>query len=264
MNRRLISELVGRSHRSDLTRWTLTCIAIATITLSALGCGGEASPSSSASSVTSSDDEAGVRAVVTDYFTGYVAGDAEQACRAQTDHFIARQLREASSGDGITIDARSCAEMVAYASEIMKETVKRKSFTITEVKVDGDRATAISSVDTTYGSGATRYTLVREETSWKIDDESDVGSDGLTEKERAADWVDDWCDVEIGMTRGQVKKIMGKPTDEYDGSGGEVPQSEYNSGAKGFTAFFGDDDRAFQLLHDVKGNPQPDCEATRE
>lgn len=68
---------------------------------------------------------------------------------------------------------------------------------------------------------------------------------------QAKKWPSLWCQVKVGMTRGQAINIMGPPTNAYSveeaAKGGFDPQTEWTAAQFHFTAFYNLDDKVRQL-----------------
>jgi len=65
-------------------------------------------------------------------------------------------------------------------------------------------------------------------------------------KAEVESWPANWCTVQVGMTRAQVKQIMGQPTSEF-GPGTSTPQASWSAYDYDFTAFFDINDNVKQL-----------------
>lgn len=65
-------------------------------------------------------------------------------------------------------------------------------------------------------------------------------------KPEVESWPAKWCTVQIGMTRAQVKQIMGQPTSEF-GADTSTPQASWSAYDYDFTAFFDINDNVKQL-----------------
>jgi hypothetical protein len=59
-------------------------------------------------------------------------------------------------------------------------------------------------------------------------------------------WPAQWCHVQIGMTRTQVRALMGAPTDEFGPETG-TPQMSWSAYEYQFNAFFDINDKVRQL-----------------
>jgi hypothetical protein len=79
-------------------------------------------------------------------------------------------------------------------------------------------------------------------------------------KEVVKTWPEKFCSVEIGMTKDEVRSIMGAPTQSYSDS--SFNQDEWDGYSVGVTAFYDIDDRV-EILADSIGTSGLPCEATR-
>lgn len=79
-------------------------------------------------------------------------------------------------------------------------------------------------------------------------------------KEVVKAWPEKFCSVEIGMTKDEVRAIMGAPTQSYSDS--SLNQDEWDGYNVGVTAFYDIDDRV-EILADSIGTSGLPCEAAR-
>ena len=80
-------------------------------------------------------------------------------------------------------------------------------------------------------------------------------------KEVVLEWPEKFCSLEIGMTRSEVRAIMGTPTQSYSDS--SLNQDEWDGYNVGVTAFYDIDDRVEQL-DDSIGTSGLSCDETRK
>ncbi len=80
-------------------------------------------------------------------------------------------------------------------------------------------------------------------------------------------WVQVWCKVNGSMTRDDALKLMGVPTQEFDGSSGGEPQSSWDAGTFSYTVFYdssGNVRQAYVKPLELRGQPKPfDCPLKR-
>jgi ketosteroid isomerase-like protein len=110
------------------------------------GCGGAAEPEATAStpkpkSSQASEDEAAVKAVVSDFMTAFAAGDGDAACTLMTDQAIADVVddgQERSAEEAFQL----CADTVGTLGEFLEgeEREQAENPEFTSVSVDGDTA----------------------------------------------------------------------------------------------------------------------------
>lgn len=247
----------------------LLVAVIVALPVTTSGCGHTASTSSAgepgAQQPTVAQDKAAVAKVVRDHFNAAVDGDAKRACAHQTSRFSKKSIAEARDEEsGMAVDAESCEELVTIAGAWLESLVKPKTFKVTSVRVTGDRAAAATRVATSLGPSRSEYELVRGSETWMIDGERDLDEEPEITKATVQEWAKKWCSLEIGMTRAKVKSIMGPPSTEFDGSGGDAPQLDYNGFDYQFNVFFDIDDKVKQLDFAPGDDAiSIDCEATR-
>lgn len=98
------------------------------------------------------------------------------------------------------------------------------------------------------------------------DDDGGGNGDFEFSAEGQEQWVENWCDLEIGMSRDDVIDLMGEPTQEFDAETGYEPQSQWGNG---FTVFYdsagaADSLQANELSLDDTTISQLDCDLTRQ
>jgi hypothetical protein len=76
----------------------------------------------------------------------------------------------------------------------------------------------------------------------------------------AETWPDQFCRATVGMTREQIRGLMGEPTEDYtrqNAPEGLDPQMVWDAYEYHFTAFFNADDKVRQLdIDDVELSPE--------
>lgn len=247
----------------------LILAGVVALSLSVFGCGGDASTSvasrSGGRTSTVAQDKTAVARLVRDNFGAIVDGDAERACGAATDRYSRQMIKEAKADEsGISADVETCEELVAVASAWSKSLLKPKTFRVTATRVTGDRAVVSTRVASSFGPSRSEYQLVRAGGEWKIDGERDLDDEPEISKETIKQWARKWCSLEVGMSRAKVKSIMGPPSEEFDGSGGEAPQVDYSGFGYQFDVFFDIDDKVKQLDFDPGDDViKVDCAASR-
>lgn len=231
-----------------------------------LGCSTDDDSTNSSSDVaTVADEEKAVKRVVTDLFAAYVDGDGKRACEMQTDAYTDLQIKEAASEEGFEIDAENCRDLVEKSAPLIRKFFESDSLTVTDASVDGNTATVNVAVTTSFGPSESVYALVKQDDRWLVNEERDVDEEPEVSSSTIRDWASKWCSVTAGMTRNEVESIMGEPSSEFDGSGGEAPQISYEGFGYSFGVFF-DVDGEVKQLDFSPGDDKIgiDCESTRK
>jgi hypothetical protein len=82
-----------------------------------------------------------------------------------------------------------------------------------------------------------------------------TSDEGLPSASMVKSWPSKWCEATIGMTRDQMRELMGEPTGEYTAANtpeGFDPQMSWDGYQWHFTAFFDVDDHVRQLdINDI-------------
>jgi hypothetical protein len=116
------------------------CLAIA-------GCGG-------------SDDEGEVRDAVNGLYAGFAKRDSDRVCASLT-----KKQREVVTKGAGTSGARSCEQVMSIALSFVGDALKNADEAkVTEVEVDGDKATATVE----YRGKPGRLALAKEDGKWRV------------------------------------------------------------------------------------------------
>jgi hypothetical protein len=235
-----------------------------------VGCGGENGSDSSPSNgqpvggqSRATDDRKEVEDVWRRYYGAIAKRDGAAACDLLSDAGRDQVLDEGRPQYG-----DSCEEIVEAFASLFTNYEPR----LEDIKIQGERATARAPRQGAFSAQDVEFERVGG--AWKIgrttDDESAEGASQPTQ-EQVRRWPKRWCDVQVGMTRDQVRQIMGEPTEEYTAENtpsGFDPQMVWDAFEYHFTAFFNVDDRVRQLdVNEIDLNSEQkaaiDCEFTR-
>ena len=193
---------------------------------------------------TSAEDEAAVREVAEGNIDAIYGDDPASACEDYTERYQQMVVDDAKS-EGLEIDGDSCEAVMVGTAALVKAFAPEPP-KVGKVSVDGDRA----KVSITTGDGDPSVSiLVREGDSWLLDGEEEGagGDNGEPTKDEVRQWPAEFCSLQPGATKAEVTEVMGEPTGEFDGSGGEQPQLTYDAYGYSFTVFLDINDEVDQL-----------------
>jgi hypothetical protein len=207
-------------------------VASAILALTASGCGGGSGGSSA-------KNEAGVRATVREFLRDLRDSKFGDACDLMT------KAQQAATGDG---NATKCASQLALGKAFLGESTidgYLREVDAMKVTIHGNHATS-----TSLGGDKTISQYVYAGGRWLSDVDAAGGSSGGSgpTAERAKTWPTKWCQASVGMTRAQMRALMGPPSDEVqqnDSSGD--PQMSWDYAEYQFNAFMDVNDRVRQL-----------------
>lgn len=165
-------------------------------------------------------------------------------------------IEEIESTDGF--EDASCEGIMAFAGSMVSDSDIDGMNDPESIEVDGETATI------SYPSGSELEDFIVE----KVDGEWMIGPSGEDDSETVEDsdeptkaevraWPAKFCSLKEGMTRDQVREIMGTPTSEYFGA--DANQDEWDGYHVSVTAFYDIDDRV-QQLDDSTGTSELPCD----
>jgi hypothetical protein len=210
------------------------------------GCGG-------ADSSQSAKNADGVRAAVKAFLRDFRDSKFGEACELMT------KAQQAATGEG---KASACASNLALGRGFLsKATIDGylKEADSLKVTIHGNRATSGS-----LGGDNTTSNYVYASGRWlnDVDTPARSGSGSSSDAsaptaERAKTWPVKWCEAQIGMTRAQMRALMGPPSDEVqqNESSGD-PQMSWDYAEYQFNAFMDVNDKVRQLdTNDIQLSP---------
>lgn len=215
---------------------------LACVVLAAAGCGSDSSGGS---------DEDQVRDLIAQ--SAQMVGDQEYGNYCELLSPTAIEEIENSEG----LDDSSCEEIMAFAGSMVSDSDIESMEEPESIEITGDTGMV------TYeeGSDLDGFTVERVDGSWMIGPSSDDGSDsedsGEPTKAEVRAWPAKFCSLEKGMTRDEVRAVMGEPTEEY--SGPDANQDQWDGYEVNVTAFYDIDDRVLQL-DDSTGTSNLPCD----
>ncbi len=250
--------------------WAASFVAILALAVVVGGCGdGSGSNSGSSSSPPSAAaDSKSVEDLYLAYIAAALRGDGKAACGYLTEHGQAQTLADAKSKDSPIKEADTCEAALTAVGAFLRVFAPDPAPSVSQVKVNGDQATLLGTLQTSFGPSSSRVHLVRVEGEWKIDSDQDVESQSETvSRQTALGWPKKFCQLRIGMTRRQVRRLMGRPTQEL--LTGDLTQDQWHAHQFDITVFYQDraqvtdplDQRARQLQPDSSGQLAPEDKA---
>ncbi len=139
----------------------------------------------------------------------------------------------------------TCPELAAQVGALLRGFVgEDPDVSLRDLEVTGDSATALSIVgpqgpDSVVSAEPDPVAFERVNGEWLIGPEPDEGADGARSggvtPETADGWAASWCGLRVGMTRAEVRRVMGEPTSTH---AGESSQDSWSAYQWSFTVFY--------------------------
>jgi len=122
------------------------------------------------------DDEAAVRAVLTEALDALYQGDGARGCSLYTSSYQRELVKENQADESdVASKGASCEEQVKDFEPILKRFAPGRDVKVIRITVRGDDATAVSEFNTTRGKSRVKEFLVRQAGEWKIDGDQESG-----------------------------------------------------------------------------------------
>ena len=250
--------------------WAASLVAILALTAVVGGCGGSSGSNSGSSSgrPPAAADSKSVEDLYLAFIASVLRSDGKAACGYLTEHAQAQALADAKSEDSPIKGADTCEAALTAGGALIRAIAPNPAPSVSQVKVNGDQATLLGTLQTSFGPSSSRVNLVRVDGEWKIDSDKDITSQAATvSRQTALGWPKKFCQLRIGMTRRQVRSLMGRPTQEF--LTGDLAQDEWHAYQFNITVFYQDraqvtdplDQRARQLDPDSSGQLTPEDKA---
>jgi len=229
---------------SDLKKTVLTLILVlASVVFAACG---DNKTADSPADAPAPDAEADVAAIYNQYVEAVKARDGETACGLLTEEYQEQVLQEAQAFE--ELEGANCPKATTAFSALLSGFKP----SLEEVRVRGNKASGTDPGGKGYEPQTLKFERI--DGDWKIAGQTDSGAadaeGGLPDQTIVKSWPVKWCEAEIGMTRDDLRKIMGEPTEEYTPEStpnGFQPQMVWDAFEYHFTAFFDVDDRVRQM-----------------
>jgi hypothetical protein len=146
----------------------LSLLLLTSASLALAACGGDdggGGTGTSGATASGGDDRDAITAVVTGYAQAFSDGDTEKACG-----YLSKSGLEQVEAAAKQLDEDGCAGVLAEAADQLGDDAKQTLGTlqVTDVKVDGDRATVTTAVPGYDNQESDPATLVKEDGAWKI------------------------------------------------------------------------------------------------
>lgn len=233
--------LRGRKSWSPLN--AITGLFLVTFALVGFGCGTDSSGGS---------DEDQIRDLVSQSASYLADNEYGNYCELLSPAAV----EEIESTDGF--EDASCEGIMAFAGSMVSDSDIEAMTDPESIEVNGEEAR----ISYPSGSELDSFRVEKIDGTWLIgpteggDPEIVEDSDEPTKTEVKA-WPAKFCSLKEGMTRDQVREVMGEPTSEYFGA--DANQDEWDGYHVSVTAFYDIDDRV-QQLDDSTGTSELPCD----
>lgn len=115
----------------------------------------------------SASDEDQIKSTVSGFYTAFAEGKGDQACGYMSAN-AKEQLLKSTKALGVTTCAKGIEAAAGFLPAKLSNQIKK--LTATDIKVDGDKATATPSPKITNA----KLLLVKEDGDWKLDTDTTV------------------------------------------------------------------------------------------